>query len=64
VPFGAPSVTRTGSFRHGFYTAEEIVERKATRAWIRSIQKTQEQKPAISSSSIMACPSAFPGATA
>jgi hypothetical protein len=29
---GAPSGERNGNFRHGFYTAEAIAERKATRA--------------------------------
>jgi len=37
-------VRQAGSvtYRHGFYTAEAIAERKAIRAWLRSIQRLQE----------------------
>ena len=37
---GAPSGERNGNYRHGFYTAEEIAERKATRAWLKSVRST------------------------
>src|ERR1700758_1050925 len=35
---GAPSGERNGNYRRGFYTAEAIAERKATRAWLRSVR--------------------------
>jgi hypothetical protein len=35
-------VERNGNYRPGFYTAEAIAERKAMRAWLRSIQRLQE----------------------
>jgi hypothetical protein len=34
----APSGERNGNYRHGFYTAEAIAERKATRAWLKSVR--------------------------
>ena len=34
---GAPSGERNANYRHGFYTAEAIAERKATRAWLRAL---------------------------
>jgi hypothetical protein len=36
---GAPSGERNGNYRHGLYTAEAIAERKATRAWLRSLRR-------------------------
>src|SRR5262249_8904794 len=30
---GAPSGERNGNYRHGFFAAEALAERKATRAW-------------------------------
>jgi hypothetical protein len=36
---GAPSGKRNGNYRHGFYTAEAIAERKAVRAWLRSLRR-------------------------
>src|SRR5690348_10171879 len=38
---GAPSGERNGNYRHGLYTAEAIAERKAIRAWLRSIRKIE-----------------------
>jgi hypothetical protein len=35
---GAPSGERNGNYRHGLYTAEAIAERKAVRAWLRSMR--------------------------
>jgi hypothetical protein len=35
---GAPSGERNGNYRNGFYTAEAIAERKAIKAWLRSIR--------------------------
>ena len=35
---GAPSGERNGNYRHGLYTAEAIAERKAVRAWLRSVR--------------------------
>jgi hypothetical protein len=35
---GAPSGERNGNYRHGLYTADAIAERKAVRAWLRSIR--------------------------
>ena len=35
---GAPRGERNGNYRHGLYTAEAIAERKAVRAWLRSVR--------------------------
>jgi hypothetical protein len=34
---GAPRGKRNGNYRHGFYTAEAIAERRAVRALIREL---------------------------
>ena len=34
---GAPRGERNGNYRHGFYTAEAIAERRAVRALIRNL---------------------------
>jgi predicted oxidoreductase (fatty acid repression mutant protein) len=34
---GAPKGKRNGNYRHGFYTAEAIAERRAVRALIRKL---------------------------
>ncbi|HXB78760.1 MAG TPA: HGGxSTG domain-containing protein [Bradyrhizobium sp.] len=36
---GAPPGERNGNYRHGLYTAEAVAERKAVRAWLRSMPK-------------------------
>src|SRR3974390_3670660 len=35
---GAPRGERNGNYRHGLYTADAIAERKAVRAWLRSVR--------------------------
>jgi hypothetical protein len=40
---GAPSGERNGNYRHGFYTAEAIAERKAVRDWLRAIRGEGEK---------------------
>jgi hypothetical protein len=35
---GGPAGQRNGNYRHGFYTAEAIAERKAIRSWLRSVR--------------------------
>jgi hypothetical protein len=34
------SAAPKSDYRHGLYTAEAIAERKATRAWVRSVRST------------------------
>jgi hypothetical protein len=34
---GAPKGNRNGNYRHGFYTAEAIAERRALRALVRKL---------------------------
>ncbi len=40
---GAPSGSRNGNYRHGFYTAEAIAERRVIRQWVRDSRKRLDE---------------------